>query len=556
MSDLKDFKNKNTEFTGTKGIDLPEGTQAQRVNEQGVLRFNTDTNLAEYYDGTSWKPIDSPPTISTISPDSPVDDGSTVTTITVTGSNFQSGATLKLVGNDATEYSVSIASLTASQFTFSYTSALAAAGANTPYDLVFTNPSGLAATVEDGFTPNTGPVISSPADGSSLGTINVGADGSTLTQISATDSSGGTLVYSISDGALPGGVSINSSTGALSGTTNAAGTFSFRIRVTDGTTAVERNYTATVVNPFIAACGGNTTLTSGDYKTHVFTGPGTLSVTSAGTPGGSDTVEYLVVAGGGGAGGGGGGAGGMRYNYPSPTTGGLSVSVQSYPVTVGGGGSPGSTNAGPPFTAGSNSTFSNITSAGGGKGGSYPCGSGPGGGRDGGSGGGLGIDMANPTAGLGNTPPVSPPQGQNGGIICGPGGWRGGGGGGGHSQQGGQGNSGGSNLGYGGNGGNGSPISPTFFGPTAPSYGTPGPAPGRYFAGGGSGGINTDGPDRPQGNGGAGGGGNFSRGGDGAPGNAGTTNTGGGGGACEHNAPAGAGGAGGSGIVAIRYKFQ
>ena len=40
-----------------------------------------------------------------------------------------------------------------------------------------------------------------------------------------------------------------------------------------------------------------------------------------------------------------------------------------------------------------------------------------------------------------------------------------------------------------GPGGVGSPIAPTFFGPTAPSYGTTGPAPGRYFAGGGGGGT-------------------------------------------------------------------
>lgn len=556
MSNIKDFKNKNTEFTGTKGIDLPEGTEAQRVNEQGVLRFNTDTSLAEYYDGTAWKPIDSPPTISSVSPASPVDDGSTVTVITVSGSNFQSGATCKLVGADATEYSVSLTSITASTFTFNYTSALAAAGTNTPYDIIFTNPSGLAATLEDTFIPNTGPVWVSPAAGTSLGTINIGANASTLTQISVTDTSGGTLVYSVIAGALPSGASINSSTGAISGVVDTAETATFTIQVTDGSTAIDRQFTATIVNPFMSASGGNTTLTSGDFKTHVFTSPGTFTVSAAGTPGGSNTVEYLVVAGGGGAGGGGGGAGGMRYNYPSPATGGLAISATSYPISVGGGGSPGSQNSGPPFTAGANSTFSNITSAGGGKGGSYPCGSGPGGGRDGGSGGGVGIDQGGPAGGVGNTPPVSPPQGSNGGIVCGPGGWRGAGGGGGHSQQGGQGNTGGPGLGYGGNGGNGSPIADTFFGPTAPSYGTPGPAPGRWFAGGGSGGINSDGPDRPQGNGGAGGGGNFSRAGDNGPGNAGTTNTGGGGGGCEHNAPAGAGGAGGSGIVAIRYKFQ
>ena len=64
MSNLKDFKNKNTEFTGEVGIDLPEGATSTRVNEQGRLRFNTETGLAEYYNGTIWKSIDAPPAVS------------------------------------------------------------------------------------------------------------------------------------------------------------------------------------------------------------------------------------------------------------------------------------------------------------------------------------------------------------------------------------------------------------------------------------------------------------------------------------------------------------
>jgi len=66
--------------------------------------------------------------------------------------------------------------------------------------------------------------------------------------------------------------------------------------------------------PFIEATGG-TISTCGDYKIHTFTGPGTFTVTNAGNPSGSDTVDYLVVAGGGGGSyddGGGGGAGGFR----------------------------------------------------------------------------------------------------------------------------------------------------------------------------------------------------------------------------------------------------
>ena len=50
--------------------------------------------------------------------------------------------------------------------------------------------------------------------------------------------------------------------------------------------------------PYIVACGGNTTITCGDFKTHIFTGPGTFTVTCKGSPAGSNGVEYLVVAGG------------------------------------------------------------------------------------------------------------------------------------------------------------------------------------------------------------------------------------------------------------------
>ena len=61
---------------------------------------------------------------------------------------------------------------------------------------------------------------------------------------------------------------------------------------------------------YIAATGGTIT-TSGDYKTHVFTGDGNFVVSSVGNPaGGPSIVDYLVVgAGGDGTVGGGGGSG-------------------------------------------------------------------------------------------------------------------------------------------------------------------------------------------------------------------------------------------------------
>ena len=295
-------------------------------------------------------------------------------------------------------------------------------------------------------------------------------------------------------------------------------------------------------NNFLVATGGTITC-CGDYKTHIFTGPGTFCVSNAGNPLGSNSVEYLVVAGGGGGGyggsyGGGGGAGGYRQNYPSPVCAGLPVTATGFPITIGAGGAFIPNSAG---GTGGNSIFSTITSGGGGGGG------GPGStgvGVAGGSGGGAGAsDPASPnpniSAGTGNTPPVSPPQGNPGGTAIRVSGVSSAAGGGGGAGAAGANRCGASTAGA---GGIGSPIATAFFGPTSGCYGTPGPAAGRYFAGGGGSGGN-NGPEP----GGSGGGGN------GIPAQtSGTTNTGGGGG----GGGTGTLGIGGSGIVVIRYKFK
>ena len=309
----------------------------------------------------------------------------------------------------------------------------------------------------------------------------------------------------------------------------------------------------TVGQTFIEATGG-TVLTSGDFKTHIFTGDSTFTVTKA--PG-TQTVEYLVIAGGGSGTsrvGGGAGAGGYRTNFPSPLAGGLAVTATAYPITVGGGGTGSSPdNQETSGLRGNPSVFSTITSTGGGGGGgtiAAPGSPGPAsffnpGGSGGGGGNAPAPTFGNP--GTGNTPPVSPPQGNNGGK----GGFLYGGGGGGGG--GAVGND--ETAGDGGPGGTGANIPDTFFGPTAPSYGTPGPVGStRYFAGGGGGGVWPNQSPGLGGTGGAGGGGSAGNTTNRGPGGPGTVNTGGGGSGAT-NAPA-FGGTGGSGFIAIRYKYK
>jgi len=333
--------------------------------------------------------------------------------------------------------------------------------------------------------------------------------------------------------------------------------------------------TAAGIQPAYNTATGGTVTTSGNFKIHTFTGDSNFVVSAVGNPaGGGAIVDYLVVAGGGAgagpmgvdsAGGGGGGAGGFRMSnngcvMPGPTTSplasptGITLTAQTYPITVGAGGT---VNGNPPGGGGtgSNSVFSTITSAGGGGGGGHPGGPVPTqNGQNGGSGGGAGRASggnSSPGGGTGNTPPVSPPQGNNGGSghQGAPAYGQGGGGGAGAAGNGTQ----NATPTAGGNGGIGSFLVQTGF---AGCNGTPGPVSDvKYFAGGGGGGTYQGGTKGP---GGAGGGGasNYSPNNPSSPGIAGVsggTNTGGGGGGMSQN---GSGGVGGKGIVIIRYKYQ
>ena len=292
------------------------------------------------------------------------------------------------------------------------------------------------------------------------------------------------------------------------------------INVNDGTTGASGG------TSHVVATGGTVT-TTGDYKIHTFTGPGTFCVTGAGTAP-NNVVDYLVVAGAGGAGSdnaGGGGAGGYRESNgtasgsytvsplaTTPTTvPAIAVPVQGYPIQVGGGGTGGGLPSAPGGT-GTPSIFSTVTSAGGGGGNGdanqLPLNPGPAANGGSGGGGSFGSNAPVRVGGSGNTPPVTPPQGTGGGD--GNSSSRGGGGGGatGGGDDGGPGGAGGCSA--------TSAINAT---PTGRAGGGAGGPSSAHT--GASGSANT-------GNGGAG------------PGPGGAT----------------VGGAGGSGVVIIRYKYQ
>lgn len=97
--------------------------------------------------------------------------------------------------------------------------------------------------------------------------VTTASRGSAYGGFSAT-ASGGTLpyTYSVASGALPGGITLNSSTGAVSGTATGAGVYSgIVIRVTDGASntadLASFTITCTYIGLLSAGLGQNTTLT-------------------------------------------------------------------------------------------------------------------------------------------------------------------------------------------------------------------------------------------------------------------------------------------------------
>jgi len=428
------------------------------------------------------------PTISSISPTN-VDskDSATTTTFTVTGTNFYTGTSAKLISNSAVDISFTTVTRDSNtQLTCVLNNGLITLNTDEPYD-IFVNNGISTTTLTNQINVDQRPVFITASG--SLGNVTEGASASFT--VEATDpESAGAIRYDVVGNSLPDGLSLNTATGAITGTAGAVGadtTSTFTIQASDVDSNVSlREFSITVNN----------------YNVTSFTSSGTFSV-----PVGVTSVNVLVVAGGGGGGfynacgggaywAGGGGAGGLIYRPAFPVTPGGTVAV-----TVGDGGQGGfdGPTAAP---SGQDSVFGTLTAKGGGGGGSSYAPNISYNGASGGSGGGAGSgsirtggSATQPTqpgdSGTygfgnvgGNTPHASPGGGGGGGAGSagtvgsgptyggGPGGaglaytiadgttpvfYAGGGGGGGHgggNPGSGIPNSGGTNLGGGGKGGN------------------------------------------------------------------------------------------------------
>lgn len=357
---------------------IPFGNTAGRPANPGTgqLYSNGEVGRLELYTATGWQNIvQETPGIASVTGSYNQSNGSG--TFVISGTNFVTGGIAYAVGTNGVEYQASstatnsIVQMTA---TFSNLSA-----AYEPYDVKVLNPSNLFGLLPDAFYINESPVWTTASG--SLGSVNAGSVVSK--SIASTDPESQSISYSIASGSLPPGLSLNSSTGAITGTVEAISsdtTYTFSITATDGSNPITRSFNIPVVA--LSIITGGTLTSDSTYYYRTFTGVGDFSVAGL-----TLSADVLVVAGGGGGGSGpgwtgpgGGGAGSVLYKSAISCLG-------TYPITVGSGGAPRNTTSFNNAANGGDSSFNAIIALGGGGGGngvSYTQGNGANGGSGGG----------------------------------------------------------------------------------------------------------------------------------------------------------------------------
>lgn len=206
-------------FSGTGAIDVPAGTTAERPSNpnSGYVRFNTDLDQLEQYTvENGWQGIAPPPTITSTDTNS-LEEADTTQTIVITGQNFDTGATATLVdANGTIKNPTTSVRNSSSQITLTYSGGDILDGTVAePLSVKVNNASGLAAELSGAISIDARPVWNT-SNATALATLDVGTTMSTIS-LSATDPEGGTINYSVTSGALPNGLSMNSN-GGITGT--------------------------------------------------------------------------------------------------------------------------------------------------------------------------------------------------------------------------------------------------------------------------------------------------------------------------------------------------
>ena len=239
--------------SATGAMLMPRGISDERPQSavEGMLRYNTSVSLMEFYNGTTWISITTPsPKIDNIFPTKATQPNFD---ISINGSNFDISPLVQFIGNDGTIYTSPQVTFINSSQVIAKTPSIALSISNETYDVKIINSSGLEYSLLDSLSAGGTPIFNTSSG--SLGTIYdlFRNNGTYIIQdISATDPDGDTVTYDICGGSLPTGLSLDQSTGVISGNANAVAnitTYTFTVGAITSNATTTRSFNITVYPP-------------------------------------------------------------------------------------------------------------------------------------------------------------------------------------------------------------------------------------------------------------------------------------------------------------------
>ena len=256
------------------------GTTANRPVSPtlGDLYFDTTINALIAYRTAGWEKVsqDPAPQIANISPTTAATTG---TVVTITGSSFKSGLAVQFIGTNLQSYNSPIATFVNGTTATATTPALPAD--YEPYDVKVINNDNQFAVLDNCLDSG-----GTPAWNTTSGNLSTIIEKTALsTSVSATDPDGTSIIYSSSN--LPAWISLNSSTGSLTGTSpeiSVDTNYSFDITASDGVNTSSRSFSVSVTATTVAQAPTIGTATGGDSSA-------TLTFT-AGSNGGATISNY------------------------------------------------------------------------------------------------------------------------------------------------------------------------------------------------------------------------------------------------------------------------
>jgi len=237
----------NITDTGTEGTRVATGTTAQRGSTQGQFRFNTTTGKFEGRIASGFATIEPFPAVSSVDVTEVASDAGGNATFVITGENFSTGDVVKFIGNDSSEITATTTTVNSATQLTAVIPNSSFVNAKEPYDIKVTKLTNFSAQLDNQINVDNSPAWQTASG--SLGTINHTQRTGINISTSATDAEGDTVSYAVQSGSLPAGLSLNTSTGAITGDADSVGsdtTSAFTLRATAGGKTADRAFTITV----------------------------------------------------------------------------------------------------------------------------------------------------------------------------------------------------------------------------------------------------------------------------------------------------------------------